>query len=362
MERLLPRIVDAATPLIAAEQGALLLLEGDQLVCRAQKLHNEQQARSLNESCSDRIALRAAQTGRAIVLSPEELAQHRRQNPMLPAAVACIPLHIRDRVIGVLSIENVSPTAPAFTKEDSALLEMLSDYAAIAIENAHNVAVQTAASTAETETLRAAFARYVAPSVVERVLSNPEILTLGGARREVSVVFSDLRGYTAFTEQAEPEDVVTLLNDYFHVATEVIFSREGTLDKFQGDAVMAFFNAPEDQPDHSYLAVDAALALQRAIAERNARGEVTLTFGIGVHVGEAVVGNVGANQAMNYTAIGDTVNVAKRLQEFAAPGEVLITAALVQRLGDRVQVEAVGEVAVKGRSQPVEVYKLLALG
>ncbi len=362
MKRLLPRIVDAAVEVIGAEQGALLLVEGDQLICRAQKAHNEPAARAINEACSDRIALRAANTGQAIVLSPEELAQYRRRNPMLPAAVACIPLRMRDQVVGVLCVENVSAGARSFTQRDGTLLEMLGDYAAIAIENARNYAALEKSTAERTETLRSAFARYVAPSVVQRVLENPDLLQLGGTRREITVVFADARSYTAYTEHAEPEDVVNLLNDYFRIAIEVIFSREGTLDKFLGDAVMAFFNAPEDQHDHPYRAVDAALALQRAVAERNARGDVRgLRFGIGVHVGEAVVGNVGANQAMNYTAIGDTVNIAKRLQEHAAPGDVLISAAVYARLGDRVKVEPVGDLVLKGRSQPVEIYKLIAL-
>jgi class 3 adenylate cyclase len=175
-------------------------------------------------------------------------------------------------------------------------------------------------------------------------------------------LFADVRGFTTYSEQAPPEEVVSLLNEYFSLATEVIFSREGTLDKFLGDAVMAFFNAPEQQPDHVFRAVDAALALQNAIAERNVRvGGEGLTFGIGVHLGEAVVGNIGTSRAMNYTTIGDTVNVAKRLQERALPGQVLITAEVYERLGDRVQVELVGEMAIKGRQRPVKVYHLVEL-
>jgi adenylate cyclase len=171
-----------------------------------------------------------------------------------------------------------------------------------------------------------------------------------------------VRGFTTYSEQADPEDVVKLLNEYFRIATDVIFSREGTLDKFLGDAVMAFFNAPEDQEDHAHRAVDAAMALQRAIGERNARvGVEGLTFGIGVHLGEAVVGNLGTSKAMNFTAIGDTVNVAKRLQERALPGQVLITASVYAALGDQVEVRAVGDLSVKGRQNPVAVYELVAL-
>jgi len=270
---------------------------------------------------------------------------------------------VRERVFGALCVENVSMSAAPFSPQNVSMLEMLSDYAAIAISNARNYAALQEATARQTETMRAAFERYVAPSVVERVLQNPEMLQLGGARREISVLFADLRGYTAFAEQAPPEEVVALLNEYFSLTMDVVFSREGTLDKFLGDGAMVFFNAPEEQPDHVYRAVDAALTLQHMLAEHNAaRSNLGLAFGIGVHMGEAIVGNVGARQAMNYTAIGDTVNVAKRLQEHAQAGEVLISAAVVQRLGERVEVESVGAVPIKGRQQPIEAYRLLALG
>lgn len=362
MERLLPRIVDAAVRVVGAEQGNLLLHEGGQLVCRAIRLNGDAQARPANEFSSDRLAWEAFRTQKPLVLSPEELARARSQNPMLPAAVACTPLRVGERIMGVLSVEKVSAEADPFTPQEGALLEMLGDYAAIAIENARNYAALREATARETQTLRAAFERYVAPSVVERVLQNPEAMAPGGRRREVSVLFADVRGFTTFSERAQPEDVVSLLNEYLSIATDVIFSREGMLDKFMGDAVMAVFNAPEEQPDHAYRAVETALALQRAIAERNARaGGEGFEFGMGVHVGEAVVGNVGARKAMNYTAIGDTVNVARRLQERALPGQILVTAVVADRLGDQIDVAPIGELLVKGRSQPVQVYELLAL-
>ncbi len=362
MDQLITHVVNAATEIIGAQQGSLLLLENDQLVCRAIKQHSDPAAHTANEFSSNRLAWQAVKTQQPFVLSPEQLNQYRAQNPMLPAAIACIPLKVGKRVVGVLSVENVAADATAFTRQDGALLEMLADYAAIAIENARIYAALEEATLAQSEALRSAFESYVAPSVVERVLHNPNALALGGRRSEISVLFADVRGFTTYTEQADPEDVVSLLNEYFSLATEVIFSREGTLDKFQGDAVMAFFNAPEDQPDHPYRAVDAALALQRAIAERNARvGGEGLTFGIGVHLGEVVVGNIGTARAMNYTAIGDTVNVAKRLQERALPGQVLISSAIYEQLGDTVEVNPIGDLAVKGRQQSVEVYELIAL-
>jgi len=363
LKQLLPRIVDAAVQVSNAEQGSLLLWEREQLVCRAMRTHVDSNAQPCYEFTDNPIALQVIQKGQSMRLGPEELERYRAQNPALPMAVACVPLRVRERVFGALCVENVSMSAAPFSPQNVSMLEMLSDYAAIAISNARNYAALQEATARQTETMRAAFERYVAPSVVERVLQNPEMLQLGGARREISVLFADLRGYTAFAEQAPPEEVVALLNEYFSLTMDVVFSREGTLDKFLGDGAMVFFNAPEEQPDHVYRAVDAALTLQHMLAEHNAaRSNLGLAFGIGVHMGEAIVGNVGARQAMNYTAIGDTVNVAKRLQEHAQAGEVLISAAVVQRLGERVEVESVGAVPIKGRQQPIEAYRLLALG
>ncbi len=362
MDELMPKIVNAAIHVIGAEQGSLLLLEGDQLVCRAIKFAGDPEARAVNDVSRDRIAWQAVRLARPIVLSPEELRQHHATNPMLPSAVACIPLLVGGRVVGVLSVENASSDARAFTQQDGAMLSALSDYAAIAIENTRIYSALEQITEREKENIRAAFESYVAPTVVDRVLQNPGAMRLGGLRQEISIVFADVRGFTTYIEQADPEEAVKLLNEYFNLATDVIFSREGTLDKFMGDAVMAFFNAPHPQDDHCYRAVDAAMALQRAIAERNARfGGEGLTFGIGVHVGEVVVGNIGTAKAMNYTAIGDTVNVAKRLQERALPGQILITAEIHERLQGSVEVEAIGEMSMKGRVQPVRVFQLLGL-
>ncbi len=186
-------------------------------------------------------------------------------------------------------------------------------------------------------------------------------MALGGMRQEISILFADLRGYTTYSEQAAPEQVVELLNQYFRIAADVILAREGTLDKFLGDAVMAIFNAPQPQPDHPYRAVEAALALRQAVEEWNAQHSNGLLFGIGVNLGEAVVGNVGAALAMNYTAIGDAVNLAKRLQERAAPGQILITDSVAARLGNQIRTTPLGAVQVKGRQQPVVVYELLGL-
>lgn len=201
------------------------------------------------------------------------------------------------------------------------------------------------------------FGRVVAPRVRDRLLEAPENLTLTGDTRLVSVLFADLRGFTSFSEKHTPEEVFNVLNRYLSMAAEQILAQEGTIDKFMGDAVMAFWNAPDDQPDHAWRAVKAAWE----IATRSSREEYPdLTFRVGVATGYAMLGNVGMENLFNYTAIGDIVNCAERLQSLAAPGQVLISAATWQQIAPFVDAQP-REVVLRGRENPETVYGILAL-
>lgn len=209
--------------------------------------------------------------------------------------------------------------------------------------------------------IRQLFGRYLAPRVVEQLLENPDDVQLGGTRQEVTILFADLRGFTTLAEQREPEEVVAILNRYLALATREIFAELGTLDKFLGDGVMAMFNAPVEQADHEAAAIRAGLRMQRRLREMiaDARGEPAIGFGVGINTGPAIVGNIGTPELMNYTAIGDAVNVAARLQADARLGDVLISDATYARVSERFEVEALGPRQVKGRSQPVLVYRVV---
>ena len=181
-----------------------------------------------------------------------------------------------------------------------------------------------ARSLREKEMIKRAFTRYVAREVVEEILKNPEKLVLSGERREVTVLFCDVRGFTPLSERLSPEEVVSLLNDFYTLMIETTFKHDGTLDKFMGDAVMAIFGAPIAHPDHSARAVQTALAMREGIGGLNARraqqGKEGVAIGIGVSAGEAVAGTVGTEDRMEYTVIGDSVNLAARLESNAKPG------------------------------------------
>lgn len=209
--------------------------------------------------------------------------------------------------------------------------------------------------------IRTLFGRYLAPRVVDQLLQSPDDVQLGGTRQEVTILFADLRGFTTLAEPREPEEVVAILNRFLALATRHIFGEMGTLDKFLGDGVMAMFNAPVLQRDHETAAIRAALAMQAELARTVTEYGARIGFGIGINTGPAIVGNIGTSELMNYTAIGDAVNVAARLQAEAGLGEVLISGSTYHRVRDKVIVEELGPRQVKGRSQPVMIYSVLGL-
>lgn len=207
------------------------------------------------------------------------------------------------------------------------------------------------------------FGRYVAPQVVDQILTvGEENLKLGGTRRRISILFIDIRGFTPLSEKLPPEGVVAVLNEYFEIVTRCIFENKGTIDKFIGDAAMVLFNAPLDLEDHPLWAVKAAQAITREGAALQKKvlemAGVTLHFGIGINTGDAVVGNIGSENRMDYTAIGDAVNLAARLESNAKPGQVLVSEAVYEEVAGRIPLEPMGEISVKGKSKPVKIYRL----
>jgi len=217
----------------------------------------------------------------------------------------------------------------------------------------------------EKEMIKRAFARYVDREVVDELLKDPEHLVLSGERREVTVLFCDLRSFTALSERLSPEEVVMLLNDFYNFMIEATFQNAGTLDKFLGDAVMSIFGAPIAHPDHAIRAVRTAVAMRDGIEGLSARrirdGKDPLTVGIGVSTGEAIAGTVGTEDRMEYTVIGDTVNLAARLESNAKSMQILISGRTYRDVKEHVQARPLGEVKVKGKEEAVEVYEVLRL-
>jgi class 3 adenylate cyclase len=208
--------------------------------------------------------------------------------------------------------------------------------------------------------IRSTFERYVAPAVVERLLADPAQVALGGRLQEVTVLFSDLEGFTPLSEQTAPEHLLAVLNAYHTMQVGVIRAWGGTVDKFVGDGLIALYNTPLAQPNHALLAVQTALAIRAGLARFHAdfAPEHRLRINFGVHTGMAVVGNVGAPDLMNFTAVGDTVNVAARLQDKSRGGRILISGATQAQLSERVSSVPIGEHQVEGRVNRIMIYEV----
>jgi PAS domain S-box-containing protein len=220
---------------------------------------------------------------------------------------------------------------------------------------------QTRKVEAEREVILQTFGRVVAPRVRDRLLADAGNLQLQGTRKTVTMLFADLSGFTSFSEKTSSETVFKLLNSYLDIAAQTILENEGTLDKFMGDAVMAMWNSPDPQPDHALRACRAALEIIQGSLDAHSRfssPEHKLIFRVGVTTGQAIVGNVGTSELFNYTAIGDTVNLAQRLQSSAQPGQIYIQKATYEIVKDHIVAEMLEPLTVKGREQLVEVYLL----
>jgi class 3 adenylate cyclase len=205
------------------------------------------------------------------------------------------------------------------------------------------------------------FHQYLSPDVAAALLAEPGRAELGGELVEVSVLFVDLQGFTAYSERTSPGNVVGLLNEYFEAIVPIVFAEGGTVVQFAGDALMAIFNAPVRQPDHALHAARAALALQAAVGAIAADDPTRPRFRAGVNTGPVVVGNIGGQQMRNFTAIGDTTNLAARLQTFASPGQVVIGETTYAQIRGIARVRPLGTPALKGKSEPVAAYELLGL-
>ena len=211
------------------------------------------------------------------------------------------------------------------------------------------------------EAQRRLFERMVPPAVIDQI--DLDKIQLGGERAFITTLFADIRGYTRIGELFTPEQLVTILNRYLGAAAEVVLSEEGTLDKFMGDALMAIFNAPVTQKDHTLRAVRAAIGIREALDEVRSElpEEFHLGFGIGIHYGEAVLGLVGTEKRIDYTAIGDSVNTAKRIQENAIERQILISKDAYFNVKDYINVKEVDPLHAKGKKEPVLVYEILGL-
>ncbi|MFH1595382.1 MAG: adenylate/guanylate cyclase domain-containing protein [Pseudomonadota bacterium] len=215
----------------------------------------------------------------------------------------------------------------------------------------------------EKHLLRDTISRYVSPEMCEKILKNPALLQLGGRRQQVTVLFADIKSFTAMSETMAPEAVVEVLNTYFTEMVDLVFKHQGTLDKYVGDALMAVFGVPVPLPHAATRAVECALAMQRRLTRMRAEGRTPVQgVRIGINTGEAIVGNIGSDKRMDFTVVGDAVNVAARLQELAKEleADTLISESTYQELTGRFNLVPEEAVVLRGRKEATRLYRMLS--
>ncbi len=268
----------------------------------------------------------------------------------------CAPLLTQSNVHGVLYADRLDPFA-AFTADHLELISAIAALTAVTVET-----VKAHDRLAREEVARANYSRFMPEYVVKQLLEDPDSFRLGGANQTITVLFADIRGFTSISEHTSPEKVVGFLNQYFSAMTEIIFEHGGTLDKYIGDELMALFGAPTATPDDARNAVNVAVAMQKRMAGLNAElaeeGYQEIAIGIGLHTGVATVGYIGSEKRSEYTAIGDTVNLASRLQSNSQRGQILISEATAAAAGDIFPMTKKEPLIVKNRVQPVELFEV----
>lgn len=270
----------------------------------------------------------------------------------------CAPLVAESGVHGALYADRLDQTT-AFTRDDLELLCAITAQTAAAVEN-----VRSHERLAREEVARANYSRFMPEYVVRQMLENPESFKLGGVNQNITVLFADVRGFTHLAEHAPPEQVVQLLNQYFSAMSDIIFAHNGTLDKYIGDGLMALFGAPTSTPNDVVNALNVAIEMQRRIKKLNddfiVAGLPEISIGIGLHTGEATVGYIGSERRTEYTAIGDTVNLASRLESNSGGGQILLTEATLKALPPGYfPLRQHAPLMVKNRAQPVQVHEVL---
>ncbi len=272
-------------------------------------------------------------------------------------SVMCAPLLSKEDVLGVIYVD-CRKKMKLFSADDLDMLNALAAQTSLAVDNAmtHEQLLKEALA-------RAAYGRFMPQHVVEQILADPAALSLGGTNQKATILFTDIRGFTSTAETLAPDAVVQMLNGYFAQLTPIIFEHRGLLDKYIGDGMMALFGVPYASEDSAANAVAAAIAIQQRMAMINdwlkeARLPEVST-GIGINTGTVTVGYIGSEQRTDYTAIGDAVNLASRLEKQAAPAQILISRSTFELIGDRFPVKPHDEILVKGKSYPIQVYEVL---
>ncbi|MEK0431791.1 MAG: hypothetical protein RL139_1595 [Gemmatimonadota bacterium] len=357
VDALLEKIVEYAFQVLETDRCAILLT--DDAGTLTPKLSRDRRGGDASGEVPQSIA-RMAVDQQVAILSDDAGEDQRFTGKSVVLqkvrSAMCVPLiGSESRALGVLYVDHFS--LKTFGEADLDFLIAFAGIAAVALENG-----QLAERIKKEALARSNFERFFTPTLAARIASSPDAVKLGGDKRRVAVLFSDIRGFTSLSETMNPDAMARLLTEYFTEMVECVFRHGGTLDKFIGDAVMAQWGAPIGEPDDCDRAMQAALDMMRELDALNARWRAesrpTLEIGIGLNVGDVFAGNIGSDRRLEYTVIGDSVNVSSRLCGAAGPGEILLSEAFRDALTSPPALDPLPPMELKGKSQPLPVFRV----
>ena len=346
-------VLDEAMTIIKATSGSVMLLNPQTQELEILATAGKKSVLTTNIQLGEGIAGYVAKTGKAEIVNDvftdyRYLPYHKET-----ASLICAPLKAKDLTIGTINLCSTQNTQ--YTAADLKLLTAISSQAATAIENAllHENKLKE-------ERIKSNLERYVASQVVQAILSDQQDISLEPNKKNVSILFSDIRNFTSKCEELAPEKIVAYLNQYFTHMVDVIFDHQGTVNKLVGDMIVAFFGAPSSIRDTEQKAITTAIEMQKRIKTMpEAWIRRNFPTGIGISSGKVVVGNIGSPKHMDYTAIGDEVNIASRLQSLAQGGQILVSRSIYDVTKDNFDFKDFGIVKVKGKKNAVEVFEVL---
>jgi len=359
LEKVLARVVELVFEIVPAERAFLLLRDSIDQPLSARVMRNRDGSVPAKVSIS-RTIVNTVMRDRVAMLAKDALYDTRLHasdsiQSMNVRSFMCAPLWNQNDVIGVLYCDN--PRSKKFITDDLEVFAALCNYAAVAIEQA-----RLSLRLLDESKRRERLTRYHSPGVINRIMQDGDAEGAFMAQeRDVSVMFCDIVGFTTMSQHAPPQAIADMLNDFFGRMGEVIFEHDGTLDKFIGDAILAVFGAPFEQPDHATKAVAAALAMQRELIKANAEHpERPLRMRIAINSGRALTGDIGSPKRREFTVLGDVVNTASRLESTVAkPDQIVISKNTLEKIGNAFQVQPLGGVKLRGRDTELEVFEVV---
>ncbi len=368
VDEVLQRVMDIAFEALPVERGFMMLPdENGKITCQLARSRERVDFRPDQTVPVSNTMVQVVMRERVALLTYDALSDKRLSGGDSIRihgirAAMCAPLWSDDKIIGFMQVDSPFQVG-SFNENDLDFFAALANYAAVAVERlryAHRAEVE--------RRLRGRLERYHSPAVIEEVMRRGETSAAHPGtwlkNAEVTVLFADLVGFTTFTETAPPEHVTEMLEGFFNFCVEAIFEAGGTLDKFIGDCVMAFFGAPMPHNDHALRGVRAAIEMRRALdqwnADRSNQGLPMLASRIAINSGPVVVGDIGSHRRVDYTILGTTVNIASRLEQFAAgPGDIVIGPETNRLLAGRIETESMGEMQLKGLQQKITPYRVV---